>query len=122
VGRALAALPIGAAAKELEKAKEAALAPYKARVSKRKEQARLEAERQGQRRAAEWKTELQLDHIASYLQEEYDFDGGYAEMQRESERLRPLIRRVLIDKLIANPNITFDQMRMSIEEEIEGGL
>jgi hypothetical protein len=43
-------------------------------------------------------------------------------MQRESERLRPLIRRVLIDKLIANPNMTFDQIRMSIAEEIEGGL
>jgi hypothetical protein len=43
-------------------------------------------------------------------------------MQLESERLRPLIRRVLIDKLIANPNMTFDRMRMSIEEQIEGGL
>jgi hypothetical protein len=122
VRRALAALPIGAAAKELEKAKEAALAPYKAAVSKRKKQARLVAERKGQRRAAEFKADLQLGQIASYLQQEYDFEGGYVEMQRESERLRPLIRRVLIDKLIANPNMTFDQIRMSIAEEIEGGL
>jgi excisionase family DNA binding protein len=120
VRRVLAALPIGAAAKELEKAKDAVLAPYKAAVSERKEQARLEAERKGQRRAAELKAELQLGHIASYLQREYDFQGGYAEMQQEAERLRPLIRCVLIDQLIANPNLTPDQMRASIEEQIDG--
>jgi excisionase family DNA binding protein len=117
--KALTALPIGASTKELEKAKDAALAPYKAAVCERKEKARLESERQAQRRAAEWKADLQLDHIACYLQQEYDFDGGYVEMRGEAERLRPLIRRVLIDQLIANPNLTFNQIRKSIEEQID---
>lgn len=53
VRKALAALPIGATAKELEKTEETALAPFKAAVSARKETARLESEKQAQRRAAE---------------------------------------------------------------------
>jgi hypothetical protein len=119
VRKALTSLPVGAAAKDLEKAKDAALAPYEAAVSERKKQARLEAERKGQRRAAEWKADLQLGHIAEYLQQEYDFEGGYAEMQQEAGRLRPLIRCVLIDQLIANPNMTIEQMRTSIEGQID---
>jgi excisionase family DNA binding protein len=74
VRNALAALPIGAETKELEKALEAAVAPYQTAVSERKEKAQLELEKQAQRRAAERKADLQLDHIARYLEQEYDFD------------------------------------------------
>lgn len=122
VRKVLEALPIGAATKDLEKAKEAALAPYKAGVSERKERARLESERRDRRRAAEWRADLQLDHIACYLQQEYDFVGGYAEMRREAERLRPPIRKTLIEELLANPNMTFDQMRKSVEGQIDDRL
>jgi len=97
VRQALAALPSGAEPKQLEKAEETALAPYKAAVAMRKEKARLESEKQAQRRAVEWKADLQLDHIARYLEQEYEFDGGYGEMRREADRLRPLIREALID-------------------------
>src|ERR1039458_1380400 len=79
VGKALAALPIGAAAEQLEKAGETALAPYKAAVATRKEKAGLESEKQAQRRAVARKVDLQLDHVARYLEEEYDFDGGYSD-------------------------------------------
>jgi hypothetical protein len=65
VRKALAALPIDAAAKQLEKAEETALAPYKAAVATRKEKARLESAKQAQRRAVAWKADLQLDHIAA---------------------------------------------------------
>ena len=104
---------------ELEKAGEAALAPYKAAVAMRKEKARLESEKHAQRRAAEWKVDLHLDHIARYLEEEYEFDGGYREMRREADRLRPLIRETLIDELLENPDLSAEEIRESIEDQIE---
>jgi len=121
VRKALAALPIGAAPKELEKAEETARAPYKAAVATRKEKTRLESERQAQRRAVAWKADLQLDHIARYLEAEYDFDGGYSEMRQEADRLRPLIREALIDKLVKNPGMSVDEIRESIEDQIDDG-
>ncbi len=45
VRKALAALPIGTEPKQLEKAEETALAPYKAAVAIRKEEARLESKK-----------------------------------------------------------------------------
>jgi len=122
VRRALAALPICAAAKELEQAEETALAPYKAAVATRKEKARLESEKQARRRAVEWKVDLQLDHIARYLKQEYDFDGGYGEMSREADRLRPLIREALIDEVLENPDMSAEEIRESIEDQIDDGF
>jgi hypothetical protein len=122
VRKALAARPSGAAQKELEKAEETALKPYSAAVATRKEKKRLESEKQARRCAAEWKADQQLDHIARYLEREYEFDGGYLEMRGESERLRPLIRRALIEDLLKNPTMTADQMRQSIEHQIENGV
>ncbi len=85
----------------------------------RKEKARLESQKQAQRRDAEWKAGLHLDHIARYLQQEYEFDGGYAELCRDAERLRPQIRTALIDELMQDPTMTVDQIRRSIEEQID---
>jgi hypothetical protein len=122
VRQALAAQPIDATAKQLEKAEETALAPYKAAVATRKEKARLESEKQAQRRAVAWKADFQLDHIAQYLEEEYEFDGGYSEMRRDADRLRPLIREALINELVENPNLSADEIRESIEDQIDDGL
>lgn len=122
VRKALAALPIGAATKELEKVRDAAVAPYKAVVSERKEKARLELEKQARRRDAEWKADLHLDHIARYLVKEFDFEGGYLEMRGEADRLRPVIRKALIEELLNNPNLTADQIRRSIEEQIDDDM
>src|ERR1035437_101578 len=122
VRKALAALPLGGAPKGLEKAEESARAPYKAAVAMRKEKARLESEKQAQRHAVAWQAELQLDHIARYLENEYAFDGGYAEMRREADRLRPLIREALIDELVKNPGMGADEIRESIEDQIEDGV
>src|ERR1017187_5552247 len=119
VRKALAALPIGAAAEQLEKAGQTARAPYKAAVAMRKEKARLEAEKQARRRAVDWKADLQLGHIAGYLEDEYNFDGGYSEMRREADRLRPLIREALIDELVENPDMSADEIRESIEDQID---
>jgi hypothetical protein len=88
-------------------------------VARRKETARLESETQARRRAAEWKVERQLDHIARYLEQEYEFDGGYAEMRREAQRLRPLIRQALIDALVKTPSMSDDEIRTNIEGQIE---
>ena len=122
VRKALAALPIGAAAEQLEKAGQTARAPYKAAVAMRKEKARLEAEKQARRRAVDWKADLQLGHIAGYLEDEYNFDGGYSEMRREADRLRPLIREALIDELVENLAMSADEIRESIEDQIDDRL
>ena len=122
VRKALAALPIDAAPKQLEKAEETALAPYKAAVATRKEKARLESEKQAQRRDVEWKVDLQLDHIARYLKQEYEFGGGHSEMRREADRLRPLIRKALIDEVLEARDMSADEIRESIEDQIDDGL
>jgi excisionase family DNA binding protein len=119
VRKGLAALPVGAATKQLEQAKETALTPFKAAVAMRREKARLESEKQAQRRAAAWKADLHLDHIGRYLKQEFDFDGGYGEMRREADRLRLLIRETLVDELLENPDMSADEIRESIEDQIE---
>jgi excisionase family DNA binding protein len=119
VHRALVALPIGVAQKQLEAAAEIALAPYKAAVANRKEQARLESEKEAQRRAVAWKADRQLDHIGRYLDQEYEFDDGYWGRCREVERLRPLIREALVDKLVENPKMSDDEIREYIENQVD---
>ena len=122
VRKALAELPIGAPPRELEKAEESALAPFKTAVARRREEAQMESDKQAKRRAVRAKANLYLDHIARYLDEEYEFDDGYAEMRAEADRLRPLIREALIDELVKNPNMSADQMRATIEEQIDDDL
>jgi excisionase family DNA binding protein len=119
VRKALAALPVGADSKMMERAQEGALAPYKAAVALRKEKARLESDKRFSRQSAVWKADAQLSHIATYLQKEYKFDGGYGEMLREVNRLRPLIRAELIEELVENPNMPVDEIRESIEDHID---
>jgi hypothetical protein len=111
VRKALAAMPIGAEPKQLEKAGETAVAPYKVAVAKRKERARVA-----------WKADYQVDHIARYLEKEYEFDGRNGEMRREADRLRPLIREALIDELVENPAMSADEIRKSIEDQIDKGV
>jgi hypothetical protein len=122
VRKALAMLPIEATQKQLEQAEENALTPYKAGVATRREKARLESEKQSQRRAVAWKADLQLDHIARHLAKEYEFDGEYGEMRREADRLRPLIREALIEQLLQNPDMSADEIRKSIEDQIDDGV
>lgn len=122
VRQALEALPVGASPKHLERAEETALAPYRASVTARKENVRLESEKQARRRSAEWKVDLQLDHIARYLEQEYKFDGGCWEMRREADRLRPLIREALIEQLLKNSDMSTDQIRKSIEAQVDEGV
>jgi hypothetical protein len=43
-------------------------------------------------------------------------------MRGEADRLRSLIRKALIEKLLNNPNLTADQIRRSIEEQIDDDL
>jgi hypothetical protein len=52
----------------------------------------LELEKQTQRRAAEFKADLHLDHIARYLTQKFELKPW--EVSCEAERLRPLIRKL----------------------------
>ena len=69
-----------------------------------------------------WKADFQLDHIARYLEEEYEFDGEYSAMRSEADRLRPLIREALIGELVENPGMSADEIRESIEDQIDDAL
>jgi hypothetical protein len=122
VRQALAALPVGTSTKQLERSEETALAPYKAAVAARKEKSRLESEKESKHRAMSLKVDLQLDHIARYLEQEYEFDGGYLEVCREADRLRPLIREALIEALLENSDMNSEEIRESIEDQIDDNL
>ncbi len=119
VRKALLALPVGTASPELEKAKETALAPHKAAVAQRKETARLESEKQARRRAAECRVNGQLHHIERYLDQEYEFDGGYAELRAEANRLRLPIWKALIEEILKDPGMSDDAIRNQIERHID---
>lgn len=75
-----------------------------------------------QRWAAALRADLELNHIARYLEEEYEFDGGFSEMRREADRLRPLIRKALIEELLENSDMSGEEIRESIEEQIDDDL
>jgi hypothetical protein len=122
VRQALAAMPVGAVLEQLEMAEKTALAPYKAAAAARNEKTRQESEKRAQLRAAALNADLQLGHISRYLEAEYKFDGGYWEMHREAERLRPLIREALIEELLENPDMSNEEIRESIEDQIDDGL
>jgi hypothetical protein len=119
VQNALAQLPIGATQKQLDSAKKATLAAFEAAVENRKKAAALEAEQQRKRRDAESKVNCQLDHIEHYLQQEYEFGGGYFEMARERDRLRPLISKALVEELLEDPGMDADDIRDRIEELVD---
>jgi excisionase family DNA binding protein len=114
IQNALAALPIGATQKQLDNAKQAALVPFEAAVAKREQAAKLEAEQQRKRRDAESKVSFQLDHVERYLQQEYEFDGGYFEMAGERDRLRPLIKAALVEELMRR-DMSAEEIRRRIE-------
>ncbi len=116
---ALIKLPGDTTSYELEKAKETALIPYKAAIGQRKEAARLESEKQARRRAAESKAETHLAHIERYVRREYVFDDGEADLRREVDRLRPMIREALVDALLKNPVLTDSEIRASIERLVD---
>jgi hypothetical protein len=115
-------LPLGADAKTMERAQEFALAPFKAAVANRNEKARLETQRQFSRQSAGWKADAQLSHVRKYLRETFEFPGGDLELLREVNRVQPLIREALIEELAENPNMTPDEIRESIEDQIDAEL
>ncbi|MEO5925712.1 MAG: hypothetical protein ABIR70_17980, partial [Bryobacteraceae bacterium] len=120
--RALASLPVGATQKQLEKVRDAAIAPLVARIEQRKEAARLEADQQRAHRAADWAVALNIGHIDTYLREEYEFDGGHTERIREAARLRKLIEPILIEELIEDPDLTVLEIRELIEDLVDEHL
>jgi hypothetical protein len=120
--KALAGLPVGTSQAQLERAKETAVAPVEAEVARRKEAAGREAVERRKRQEAEWTATLQLSHIETYLQREYDFSGGYFEMKREADRLRPTVLAALVEELLENPGMTAEEIRESIEDQVEDAM
>jgi hypothetical protein len=121
VREALAALPIGATQKQMEKAKQTALAPFQATVAEREEKEQRESEQRSKRRDAEWTAGQHLDHIERYLQQEYEFDGGYMEMWQDGQRLRAIIKPALVEELLEE-DMDAEEIRERIEEMIDDEL
>lgn len=122
VRKALAALPIGADQRQFEMAQHVALTPYKAAVAARKERARQDSEALAARRVAASKADSHLEHVAKYFAKEYTFDGGDLERLREVNRLRPMIREALIDELVEDSEMTAEEIRESIEDQVDDAL
>jgi hypothetical protein len=119
----------GATRTQLDRLKEAVLKDLKRKVDEREAAAKLEKERrekaveleakeQRKRRDAESKANSELGHVQRYLEAHYDFPGGYAEMLRERDRLRPLIFDTLVKELLEDPTMDADDVRGRIEELI----
>lgn len=114
----LTKLPVGTTGYELENAKDVVLAPYKTAIARRKETARLESEKQARRLAAERRVDSQLGHIEQYLRQEYTFDGGEGDLREEVDRLRPVIRAKLTDRVLKAPQ-NDAQIRAEIERLVD---
>ena len=121
---------IGATREQLTRLKDAVQNDLKRKVAQREqtekaaaeEQRRreeAEAERERKCRAAQSKVNYELDHIQRYLDREYKFDGGYSEMVRERDRLRPLILEALVAEVLEDPNMDDEDIRDRIEEMID---
>jgi hypothetical protein len=80
-----------------------------------------EAEKK-KRRDAEYKASQYLNHIETYLQEEYEFDGGYFEMRKEVDRLREPIRQALVNELLEDSKMDAEDIRGRIEELVDDDL
>jgi hypothetical protein len=114
VRKALAELPIGATQRHIEDAKQAALAPFETAIADHEEVRRLAAEQQRKRSAAQFSLMLQLDHVARYLQETYEW-RSHGELVEECDRLRPLIKAALVEELMQRPDMDGQVIRRRIE-------
>jgi excisionase family DNA binding protein len=113
-------LPIGTAKATLDRTIDVAIDRHygiqEQHEREKREAARREAEQQQKRRDAEFKANQHIGHIQKYLEKEYEFDGGSAELRREAERLREPVREGLIAELLKAPNMEASQIREFIEE------
>ena len=108
--------------RQLEKAEEIALAPYKAAVTARKEKARLESEKQARRSAAEWKADHATRPHRALPRTRNTTTTTTRRCCRDADRLRPLIREALIEELLENPDMSGEEIRESIEDQIDDEL
>jgi len=122
VQKALSSLPVGASQKKLEEAKQTALEGFRAKIARREEAQRAEAEQRRMRSDAEWKADVHLRHVEQYLNTEYEFDDGSFAMREEARRLRGIIREMLIEELMEGPEMSSEAIEERIEELIDDGL
>jgi len=122
VCKALSAQPVGTSQKQLEDAKQSALAPFAAKIAQRVESERAETEELKAHRAAGWKVDARLGHVEVYLRSEYEFDGGAVAMHQEAARVRAAIREELIEELMDEPEMTREDIDERIEELIDDGI
>ncbi len=116
---ALAELQVGASQRQLEKARDTALVPIQRTLGEREERRQKQRQRETRRFGAELRVGFYLDHIKTYIEEEFEFAGGYSELGKEADRLREPIRKSLVDELTENPDMTASQIREYVEELVE---
>jgi excisionase family DNA binding protein len=126
VSEALARLPVGTSQKELEKAKEAALEPFRAAIQERKadeDQARREREKAQQRAGVERRVDGRLSsHLGDYLRElgedEIVFDDAADRWEMETG-LKKRIRPLLLSEVLEDPKISDQDIDELIEELVD---
>lgn len=123
VRQALALLPVGVAQAQLEKARDAALVPFRSRIAERERATEKRQREERARFAAEWRVDRVLsEHIEAYLEREWEYSddyGGRAERREDAETIRKAIRKAirepLITGLICSPEIGEEDLRRRIE-------
>ena len=130
VSEALARLPVGTSQKELEKAKEAALEPFRAAIQGRKadaqqreEQARRESEKARQRADVERRVDRRLSsHLGEYIgeleEDEIEFDDPADRWELEKD-LKKRIRPMLLSQVREEPDMSDQDLDELIEELVE---
>ena len=115
----LGELPVGVSKAKLEESRDLALAPVQHGISQRQAQEQQRKADDLRRFRAGLSADLHLGHVNTYLQEAFEFDGGYLELSREAERLRAPIRQRLVEFLTQNANAGTTEVRELVEEWVD---
>ncbi len=126
VKAALDALPVGATRREMERARDEVLTPIQAAIDKRQEQARRQQEAARKQSEAESRATWRLTHVNDYLgQLEEDGDLEFDDLSdrwRTADKLKDLIRPILVKELCANPGMTDQHVERRIERLVDERL
>jgi excisionase family DNA binding protein len=125
VRRALESLDVGVPMSKLREAAELATAPYRERIVQRKRDARNILIEHVRRMTAGTAVGIQLGHIETYLEREFEYPKGYAgivERRKDADKVREIVRDTLVDEYMAKREMDGAQIRRRIEELIDESL
>lgn len=124
VGRALAELPLTASQRDRESARDAAIKPIRELIAARQEEARRKQEEEPARSQAEHRVNHHLNgayndvenYLSRQIQDEdgIQFDSG-ADFVNTAEKLKEIIRPLLMKELLAQPRMPDEEIKKLID-------